>query len=62
MKKQQTIDCDCIEEIDRMIDEGLSGGTVNPKYTEAHLKLKEKYQTRPSVQPIDVPGQGGELK
>lgn len=62
MKKLQTIACDCIEEIDRMIDEGLSGGSVNPKYTETHLKLKEKYQTPSSVQPIDIPGQGGELK
>ncbi|WP_298827817.1 hypothetical protein [uncultured Planococcus sp.] len=62
MKKLQTIACDCIEEIDRMIDEGLSGGSVNPNYTVAHLKLKEKYQTMPSVQPVDGSEQGGELK
>lgn len=59
MKKQQTIDCDCIDEIDRMIDEGLSGGTVDPKYTEAHLKLKEKYQAPPLV---EVSEEGGEIK
>ncbi|MBT2569555.1 hypothetical protein [Planococcus sp. ISL-110] len=62
MKKLQTIDCDCTQEIDRMIDGGLSGGTLNPKYTEAHLKLKEKYQGPPPVLPVEMSEQGGELK
>ena len=62
MKKQQTSACDCIEEIDRMIDEGLSGGTVNPKYTEAHQKLKEKYQAPRLILPVEITEQGGELK
>ncbi len=62
MKKQTDSACNCIQEIDRMIDEGLSGGTVNPKYTKAHLKLKEKYQALPLNRPVQLPDQGGELK
>ncbi|ANU28193.1 hypothetical protein [Planococcus versutus] len=44
MGKKKIIDFESLHEIDRMIDEGLSGGTINPAYTEAHLKLKAKYQ------------------
>ena len=62
MKKQETIGCDCLQEIDRMIDEGLSGGTVDLKYTEAHLKLKEKYQDFHSAKPVEASNQGGDLK
>lgn len=62
MKTQHPVNCDCIQEIDRMIDEGLSGGTVDPKYTEAHLKLKEKYQPLPSVLLVEISEQGGDIK
>ncbi|WP_199172850.1 hypothetical protein [Planomicrobium sp. MB-3u-38] len=41
MKNQQQ-SCNCGNEVDRMINEGLGNGTIIAKYTEPHLKLKEK--------------------
>lgn len=62
MGKRQTDSCDCIQEIDRMIDEGLSGGTINPQYTESHLKLKEKYQPLPLVLHDKLSEKGEDIK
>ncbi|ANU10739.1 hypothetical protein A1A1_09821 [Planococcus antarcticus DSM 14505] len=62
MKKQQSGSCDCIQEIDRMIDEGLSGGTINPKYTKVHRKLKEKYQSPSFDLSVELPKKGEEIK
>ncbi len=44
MKEQQLTALERFEEIDRMINEGLGSGSINPSYTEAHLKLKEKQE------------------
>lgn len=49
MTNEQPKVCSCFKEIDQMINEGLGGGTINPKYTEAHLKLKEKQERLYSV-------------
>ena len=45
MKNKQQKYCDCFDEVDRMVNEGLSNGTIIPKYNEAHLKLKEKEES-----------------
>ncbi len=60
MEKKKIIDSESIQEIDRMIDEGLSGGTINPAYTEAHLKLKAKYQNVPLDRPDKSEEKGGQ--
>ncbi|RNF40349.1 hypothetical protein [Planococcus salinus] len=44
MNTQKPLTCSCFSEVDRMIDEGLGNGSINPKYTEVHLKLKEKQE------------------
>lgn len=44
MKDQTALDR--FNAIDRMINEGLGSGTINPSYTEAHLKLKEKQEAQ----------------
>ncbi|MDQ0427216.1 hypothetical protein QOZ98_000041 [Planomicrobium stackebrandtii] len=41
--QKQTI-CDCVNETDRMINEGLGSGSINPKYAEVHAELKEKQE------------------
>lgn len=53
MTNQQPNICSCFKEIDQMINEGLGGGMINPKYTEAHLKLKEKQERLYSVEQQD---------
>lgn len=37
---------DSSKAIDRMINEGLGSGSIIPRYTEAHLKLKEKQEAQ----------------
>ncbi|MBT2571505.1 hypothetical protein [Planococcus sp. ISL-110] len=42
--------------IDRMINEGLGSGSIIPRYTEAHLKLKEKQEAQLlSSKPVETP-------
>lgn len=42
MKTKKQPVCDCFIETDRMINEGLGNGTINPKYSAVHARLKEK--------------------
>lgn len=42
MDGQQQKPKECIDEIGRMVNEGLSNGVIVPKYTETHSRLKEK--------------------
>lgn len=46
MKIQKQTALDRFNAIDRMINEGLGSGSINPSYTEAHLKLKEKQEAQ----------------
>lgn len=46
MKDQHQTALERFNAIDQMINEGLSSGSINPKYTEAHLKLKEKQEAQ----------------
>lgn len=46
MKDPQQAALDRFNAIDQMINEGLGSGTINPSYTEAHLKLKEKQEAQ----------------
>lgn len=36
---------DHLLEVDRMINEGLSGGSIMPQYSEVHQILKDKQQS-----------------
>ncbi|WP_404466857.1 hypothetical protein [Planococcus rifietoensis] len=46
MKIQKQTVLDRFNAVDRMINEGLGSGSINPRYTEAHLKLKEKQEAQ----------------
>lgn len=53
MKDRKQPVCECFSEADRMINEGLGSGTINPKYTEVHAKLKEKQELLLLSDPLD---------
>lgn len=56
MKDQYQTALERFEEIDRMINEGLGSGSINPRYTAAHLKLKEKQEAQlRSSRPDETP-------
>lgn len=42
MEDQQQTALDRFNAIDRMINEGLGSGTINPNYSRVHSRLKEK--------------------
>lgn len=42
MKEQKQAQYDGFNETDRMINEGLGNGSINPKYAEVHAELKAK--------------------
>ncbi|ANU28178.1 hypothetical protein [Planococcus versutus] len=44
MKNQHLTALERFNAIDQMINEGLGSGSINPSYTEAHLRLKEKQE------------------
>ncbi|ANU10721.1 hypothetical protein A1A1_09696 [Planococcus antarcticus DSM 14505] len=46
MKDPRQTAVDRFNAIDRMINEGLGSGSINPSYTEVHLKLKEKQEAQ----------------
>ncbi|UJF26728.1 hypothetical protein [Planococcus sp. 107-1] len=46
MRKQHQAALDRFNAVDRMINEGLGSGTINPAYANAHLKLKEKQEAQ----------------
>lgn len=46
MNIQKQTALDRFNAIDRMINEGLGSGSINPSYTQAHLKLKEKQEAQ----------------
>jgi len=46
MNEQHQTALDRFNAIDQMINEGLGSGSINPSYTEAHLRLKEKQEAQ----------------
>lgn len=42
MKVVQKKSCDCIDDKDRMVNEGLSNSVIVQNYDESYLKLKQK--------------------
>jgi len=57
MKIQKQTALDRFNAIDRMINEGLGSGSINPSYTEAHLKLKEKQEAQLLSALRDIPSE-----
>lgn len=55
MNIQKQTALDRFNAIDRMINEGLGSGTINPDYTAAHLKLKEKQEAQLLSALLDIP-------
>lgn len=62
MKAKANKPYDFHEETDRMVNEGLGNGTVNPKYAETHEKIKAK-EALPSALAAEEqePEKGGDL-
>ncbi|AIY05629.1 hypothetical protein Plano_1664 [Planococcus sp. PAMC 21323] len=46
MNEQHQTALDRFNAIDQMINEGLGSGSINPSYTKAHLRLKEKQEAQ----------------
>lgn len=42
MEQERRTTCECFNETDRMVNEGLGNGTIIPKYEKVHAQLKEK--------------------